>query len=119
MRRLVEMGLAEARRILTEKREDLDTLAKALLEYETLTGDEIMGLLKGKPPVRDTGEEPPAAPRPSPVPSTGKARPKRGPTPGPSHSRRLDEHAYNSSQAGAGFLWCRSGVKRPSPSGDH
>ncbi len=83
VRRLVEAGLAEATRILTEKRQDLETLAKGLLEYETLTGEEIYGLLRGQKPIRDAGDEPPPAPapRPSPVPSTGRqARP--GPEPG-------------------------------------
>src|SRR5580658_9477591 len=41
VRRLVQAGLDEARRILTERLDDLHTLAKALLEYETLSGDEI------------------------------------------------------------------------------
>jgi cell division protease FtsH len=41
VKRLVQGGYDEAKRILTEKIEDLHTLAKALLEYETLTGDEI------------------------------------------------------------------------------
>ena len=50
VRRLVETGLAEATRIITEKRQDLETLARGLLEYETLTGGEIAGLLKGIPP---------------------------------------------------------------------
>ncbi len=36
VRRLVELGQSEARRIITEKRQDLETLAKGLLEYETL-----------------------------------------------------------------------------------
>jgi cell division protease FtsH len=73
IRRLVEAGLAEARRILTEKKDELETLAQGLLEYETLTGDEIRGLLAGKAPVRDTGEEPPAS-KASAVPSTKKPR---------------------------------------------
>ena len=83
VRRLVEAGLAEATRIITEKRQDLETLAKGLLEYETLTGEEIMGLLQGRPPIRDVGDEPtpPPAPRPSPVPTTGR-QPKAGPEPG-------------------------------------
>ncbi len=81
VRRLVELGLSEATRILTEKRNDLETLAKGLLEYETLTGEEIMGLLQGRPPIRETGDEPPPAPRPSPVPSTGRQS-KPGPEPG-------------------------------------
>ncbi len=57
VRRLVEAGLADATRIITEKRQDLETLAKGLLEYETLTGEEIVELLKGHPPVRDTGSD--------------------------------------------------------------
>jgi cell division protease FtsH len=53
---LVKAGEDEARRILTEKMEDLHTLAKALLEYETLSGDEIVNALKGVPPVREEAE---------------------------------------------------------------
>src|ERR1700758_3794908 len=41
VKRLVQEGYNEAKRILTEKMEDLHTLARSLLEYETLTGDEI------------------------------------------------------------------------------
>ena len=82
MRRLVEMGLAEARRIITEKRSDLEVLAKGLLEYETLSGDEILGLLQGRKPVRDTGDETTPL-RGSPVPTTGVGvRPKSGPESG-------------------------------------
>jgi cell division protease FtsH len=72
VRRLVEMGQAEARRIITEKRAGLETLAKGLLEYETLTGDEIRGLLNGIEPVRQTDDDTPASPRRSPVPAAGK-----------------------------------------------
>jgi cell division protease FtsH len=57
VRRLVQSGLDEARRILTERLEDLHTLAKALLEFETLSGDEINGVLKGVPPRRDEPED--------------------------------------------------------------
>ena len=81
VRRLVEAGLAEATRIITEKRQDLETLAKGLLEYETLTGEEIMNLMKGRPPVRDTGDDHEPM-RGSPVPTTGVVRPKPGPEPG-------------------------------------
>jgi cell division protease FtsH len=82
VRRLVESGLAEARRIITEKRQDLETLAQGLLEYETLSGDEIMGLLKGRPPVRETSDDTPP-PRTSPVPSAGpRGRPRPEPDAG-------------------------------------
>ena len=75
VRKLVEAGQSEARRILTEKRDDLETLAKGLLEYETLTGDEIKDLLNGIRPVRETVIEP-ATPRGSAVPPAGKPRPR-------------------------------------------
>jgi len=82
VRRLVHNGQEDARKILTEKRDGLETVAKALLEYETLTGDEIIGLLAGRQPQRDSSE-PPSSPRSSTmVPSAGKTR-KPGPdTPG-------------------------------------
>jgi cell division protease FtsH len=54
---LVQTGLDEARRILTERIEDLHALAKALLEYETLSGDEILNVFKGIPPRRDEPED--------------------------------------------------------------
>jgi cell division protease FtsH len=69
IKRLVEAGLAEAQQILEAKRDALETLAQGLLEYETLTGDEIKNLLAGKPPVRDAFDTTPA-PKASAVPST-------------------------------------------------
>jgi cell division protease FtsH len=46
VRRLVDAGLADARRILAAHREQLDTLAAALLRHETLSGEEIRKLLR-------------------------------------------------------------------------
>jgi cell division protease FtsH len=77
IRRLVEAGYAEAQRILTEKRDDLELLAKGLLEFETLTGDEIKDLLAGKRPMRESVIEP-STPRSSAVPTAGKPRPRSG-----------------------------------------
>ncbi len=51
-RRLVEEGYATAEKIIRDKMDDLHIIAKGLLEYETLTGDEITALLKGQPPAR-------------------------------------------------------------------
>ncbi|MBL8553794.1 MAG: ATP-dependent zinc metalloprotease FtsH [Phenylobacterium sp.] len=56
VKRLVSGGETEARRILTEKLEDLHKLARTLLEYETLTGDEIVGALKGVMPNREEAD---------------------------------------------------------------
>jgi cell division protease FtsH len=62
VRRLVQAGMDDARRILTERIADLHSVAKALLEFETLTGEEIENLLKGVPPQRDDFEETRLAP---------------------------------------------------------
>ena len=75
IRRFVEEGYKEATRILTEKRADLETLAKGLLEFETLSGDEITDLLAGKKPNRESVLEP-TGPRTSAVPPAGKPRPR-------------------------------------------
>jgi cell division protease FtsH len=81
IRRFVEEGYNEATRILTEKRADLEALAKGLLEFETLSGDEIQDLLKGKKPNRESVLEP-TTPRTSAVPPAGKPRPRPDPDPG-------------------------------------
>jgi cell division protease FtsH len=73
VRKLVETGLEEARTILTEKRADLEVLAKGLLEFETLSGDEIKDLINGIRPNRETVIEP-TTPRSSAVPPAGKPR---------------------------------------------
>jgi cell division protease FtsH len=78
IKRFVEDGLRMARTILTENRAGLEILAKGLIEYETLTGDEIKDLLIGKPPVRE-GVSEPSAPRASAVPPSGKPRPRPEP----------------------------------------
>ena len=64
VKRLVNDGYVEAKRILTERLDDLHALAKALLEYETLSGDEIINVIKGVPPVREDLE---AKRAPSPI----------------------------------------------------
>jgi cell division protease FtsH len=56
VRRLVKQGEDEARRILTERLHDLHAIAKALLEFETLSGEEINGVIKGVMPTRDDAE---------------------------------------------------------------
>jgi cell division protease FtsH len=54
VRRLVQEAYDKAKQILTEKKAQLDTLANGLLEFETLTGEEMKGLLQGKRPVRES-----------------------------------------------------------------
>ena len=52
IRRLVDEAHARATQILTDNRDQLETVAEALLEYETLSGDEIKALLEGQKPDR-------------------------------------------------------------------
>ncbi|HEU4475709.1 MAG TPA: ATP-dependent zinc metalloprotease FtsH, partial [Methyloceanibacter sp.] len=80
--RLVDEGFELARKILSENLDDLHTVARGLLEYETLSGEEIKDLLKGKPPVREFAAEVPTRPAPaSAVPAAGRG--KRPPEPEP------------------------------------
>jgi cell division protease FtsH len=53
IKRLVAAGYAQALKILSDRRPELETLARGLLEYETLSGDEIKALLAGTPLTRE------------------------------------------------------------------
>ncbi|MEQ8401901.1 MAG: ATP-dependent zinc metalloprotease FtsH [Roseitalea porphyridii] len=78
VRKLIDEAYRTAMNILTEKKEDWITLAEGLLEYETLSGDEIKELLAGKKPSRDMGDDTPPT-RGSAVPKTGAAKkPSKG-----------------------------------------
>jgi cell division protease FtsH len=80
--RLVDESYETARKIIDENIDDLHTIARGLLEYETLSGDEIKDLLKGKPPVREFAAD--ISPRPAPasaVPTAGRG--KKPPEPEP------------------------------------
>ena len=80
IRRIVEEGEHAARAILTSRLDELHALAHGLLEYETLSADEIRRVIKGERIVRDTGastgssaEEPrPGSGRRSSVPPAGR-----------------------------------------------
>ncbi len=80
--RIIDEAYTRAKEILTTRAADLNVLARGLLEYETLTGDEIIALLKGIPPVRTPYEDPvmPSRGEGTSVPVAGKQRPS-GPGP--------------------------------------
>ena len=78
VRRLVDEGYAEAKRILIEHADEHHRLANALLEYETLTGNEITRVLAGEALKRgDDHDDTPSGNIPSitAIPKTS-ARPK-------------------------------------------
>jgi cell division protease FtsH len=75
VKRFVDEGYQTAQKVIRENIDGLHTIAKALLEYETLTGDEIRNLMDGIPPVREDGSE--TAPKSTGVPSAGKPVRKR------------------------------------------
>ena len=77
VKRFVEEGYQKAQNVIREHIDDLHAIAKALVEYETLTGDEIKGLLDGHMPLRSADTEP--APKSAGVPTAGKARKRPGP----------------------------------------
>ena len=77
VRRLIEEAYDTARKVLTRKKKDWIALAEGLLEYETLSGNEIKQLLAGEKPSRDMGDDTPAS-RGSAVPKAGPAGAKGG-----------------------------------------
>ena len=70
---LVEEGLSTARTVLSDHENDLKLIAEGLLEYETLSGDEIIGFMKGEKPVRDSSDDGTKPDSGSAVPVTGEA----------------------------------------------
>ncbi len=81
VKRIVQTAYDEAKRILTDNHDQFVSLAEALLEYETLTGEEINDIIAGKPPRRDGGDAA-ATPRSSAVPPTSTGRDTKGGEPG-------------------------------------
>ncbi len=88
VKRIADEGYERAKAILTEKLEDLHRLAQGLLEYETLTGDQIRKVIAGEPlggpgddgikPDQDGGSGVVA------IPKTRSRKPKPGMEPEPS-----------------------------------
>ena len=78
---IVDEGYARAMAILTEHEEEFERLAQGLLEYETLTGDEIKRVMRGEP-LADPGndETPPSgnATSVTAIPKTTKPKAPKG-----------------------------------------
>jgi len=78
VRNLIDAAYQDAQRILTKYKKKWIILAEGLLEYETLTGDEIREVIAGKLPSRDMGDD--APPRTSGVPRAGRAAKQKSKT---------------------------------------
>jgi cell division protease FtsH len=70
VRRIVEEGEAKARDILSKNLDGLHVVAKALLEYETLSGEEVQALLRGEKIRQASNDSDKPKPRSS-VPTAG------------------------------------------------
>ena len=74
IRLLADNADKQCRKILLDNIDELHIVAKGLLEYETLSGDEIKDLIKGIKPSRDDFDDNPTTPAQTPkasVPKTG------------------------------------------------
>ncbi len=69
MRKLADSALATGRQIIKDHADQLERIAKALLEYEELTGEEVRMVAEGKPINREKGSIAFARPSTSSTPS--------------------------------------------------
>ncbi|MEO0411948.1 MAG: ATP-dependent zinc metalloprotease FtsH [Pseudomonadota bacterium] len=83
VRTFVDSAYQRATQILQDNIDDLHAIANALLEYETLSGDEIKGIMKGEGVTRPDPNEPTNKPggTVSAVPKAGKRRTSDGGVP--------------------------------------
>ena len=80
VKNFIQQGYDTAFKILSKKKKEWERLAAGLLEYETLTGDEIKRVMKGDPPFSDDdGKDDGSAAAPS-VTAIPKTKPKAKPT---------------------------------------
>lgn len=88
VKRMIDEAYVKAMSILKEKSEEFERLAQGLLEYETLTGEEIQRVIRGEPPnansdsddTPDNGNAPSVTAMPKTKP---RAKPLAGPEPEP------------------------------------
>ncbi|NPD68473.1 ATP-dependent metallopeptidase FtsH/Yme1/Tma family protein [Lichenicola cladoniae] len=72
---IIDQAYINARTLLTDNIDELHKLANGLLEYETLSGDEIRTVLRGEPVERKVVDDPMIENRRASVPSTRKPEP--------------------------------------------
>ena len=82
----IEQAYVRAKEILTERKDDWERLAQGLLEFETLTGEEIKRVMRGDPPQagpdEDQGSDEGSATSVTAIPKTRAAKKKTPPSGG-------------------------------------
>ncbi len=73
---ILDSAYSSAHQILIDHLDELHRLAQGLLEYETLSGDEIRTVLRGEPVVRKVVDEPAPETRRASVPPAGRPAPE-------------------------------------------
>ena len=76
----IQQGYDTAFKILTKKKKEWDRLAVGLLEYETLTGEEIKKVMKGDPPFSDDEDKDDGSASAPSVTAIPKTKPKAKPS---------------------------------------
>ena len=76
----IQQGYDTAFKILTKKKKEWDRLAVGLLEYETLTGEEIKKVMNGDPPFSDDEDKDDGSASAPSVTAIPKTKPKAKPS---------------------------------------
>ena len=76
VKRFIQDAYDRAFAILTERKDEWDRLAQGLLEYETLTGEEIKRVMRGESPHSGDGDESGGAPETPSITAIPKTKPK-------------------------------------------
>ncbi len=82
VKRFIQQGYEQALEILKDKNEEWERLAQGLLEFETLTGDEIKRVMNGEPPQAGDDEDDSEDQGNASVTAIPKAKPKKTPPEG-------------------------------------
>jgi cell division protease FtsH len=78
IRNLIHAGEEKAKRILTDNIDKLHAVAKALLDFETISGEEVSAIMRGETIVRRDDDSSKGSTGPA-VPTAGRSRPREEP----------------------------------------
>ncbi|OWU76243.1 ATP-dependent zinc metalloprotease FtsH [Phaeobacter sp. 22II1-1F12B] len=82
VKRIIDEGYERAYSLIEENQQEFEYLAQGLLEYETLTGEEIRRVIRGEPPTTDDEDDNSDAGNAPSVTAIPKTKPKKSPPEG-------------------------------------